>query len=278
MRTAYDAIASLAHNIPRTAQVVMGYVPPSSFAWSQALWNLFPNSVHVRITPSASATGLGIHLLDVERGDATPVQAPGWATTQRRLGQIPSVYCSEEGTYGWQAVQDAFNSAKVAHPNYVVAAYPGAGPTLPKLNGITAIGHQYQSTALYDLSVVADYWPGVDKGATEMELVDQFAINTAGTPVTVRQLFGLIYNALADSKAAPQGQTLYDAIWAGTAAVATANADIKAAVTQLLVAINAHGSAPADPTALATALMQAGLPAEIVTALLALLQKAAPAA
>jgi hypothetical protein len=163
MRTLYDSTNWSA--IPTTAQMVAGYVPPSGFAWPQSAWNRFPNSIHVRITPQVSTTGVGVQVLDVEQGDATPAQAPGWVITQRRLGQIPTVYCSASL---WGTVQAAFVSAGVPHPCYWIAAYPGGGPTLPTLNGITAVAHQYADPATsggdYDLSVVADYWPGVDQG------------------------------------------------------------------------------------------------------------------
>ena len=159
MRTGYDAIASLSHNIPTDAQIVAGYVSPSHFAWSTADWARFPNSVIVRITPQITHTGLGIHVLDVEKGDATPAQAPLWAKAQRALGQDPTVYCSASA---WPTVQAAFTAAKVAQPHYWIAAYPGGGAVLPTLNGIRAVAHQYQSTAKFDKSAVADVWPGVD--------------------------------------------------------------------------------------------------------------------
>lgn len=161
-RKMYDSVDWSA--IPIDAEAVAGYISPSGYTWPQAAWDRFPNAVHVRITPSASHTGLGVHVLDVETGDATPAQAPGWARDQRALGQDPTIYCSE-GT--WTTVQNAFNAQGVAQPHYWVAGYPGAGASIPA----GAVGHQYAdpktSGGNYDLSVVADYWPGVDVVMTD---------------------------------------------------------------------------------------------------------------
>ncbi len=55
-------------------------------------------------------------------------------------------------------MRGAFGDAHVLEPHYWVAAHPGAGATIPP----GAIAHQYADTGPVDLSVVADYWPGVD--------------------------------------------------------------------------------------------------------------------
>lgn len=175
MRTMYDSVT--AGNIPTSAQLVAGYVSPSGYAWSAANWARFPNSVLVRITPQVSHTGVGIQVLDVETGDATPAQAPGWVKAQRALGQDPTVYCSQSV---WQTVQNEFNAQGVAQPHYWIAAYPGGGSTvLPSLNGIVAVAHQYADAGPYDLSVVADYWPGVDDPMAALQSDDYTNIAVA---------------------------------------------------------------------------------------------------
>lgn len=173
MRTMYDSVT--ATDIPTSAAMVAGYAAADpSFAWSPADWARFPNAVKVVIATRASVTGLGIHVLDVETGDATPAEAPGWANTQRALGQIPSVYCNAST---WPSVQSAFTTAAVDQPYYWIAAYPGGGPVIPA----GAIAHQYAdpgtSGGHYDLSVVADYWPGVDPATPGSEPMGM----TAGT-------------------------------------------------------------------------------------------------
>lgn len=154
MRVMYDSVSPLA--IPVGAEMVAGYVD-GHYRWSQADWDRFPNAVKVRIAVHPE-TNDG-HVLDVEQGDATPLQAPGWAQMRRAAGQDPSVYCS----YGvWGAVQAAFTRAGVAQPHYWIAAYPGPGAVLYP----GSVAHQYRDTGFngenVDVSVVADFWPGVD--------------------------------------------------------------------------------------------------------------------
>jgi hypothetical protein len=163
VRIGYDSAFGY-NDIPTNAQVVCGYASQDpAFAWPASAWGRFPSSTLVRISTRSSIAGYGIQVLDVETGDATPGQAPGWADQQRRLGQVPTIYCNAAT---WQAVISAFGNAGIAQPEYWIAAYPGAGPTLPSLGSLTAIGHQYADSSTsggdYDVSVFADYWPGVD--------------------------------------------------------------------------------------------------------------------
>lgn len=150
MRVFYDAVQP--GNIPSTAAGVAGYVD-GRYAWSAADWARFPNAVHVRIACFAR-TNDG-HVLDVETGDATPTQAPGWVRMRRQAGVDPTVYCS---LAWWPSVRAAFIAQGVPEPHYWIAAYPGNGPRLYA----GAVAHQYANPGPYDLSVVADYWPGVD--------------------------------------------------------------------------------------------------------------------
>lgn len=94
-------------------------------------------------------------VLDVEKGDATPEQAPGWVVARRDAGVDPTVYCD---LATWPAVRQAFASSFVAEPHYWIAAMPGNGQALYP----GSIAHQWIDHGPYDESVVADYWPGVD--------------------------------------------------------------------------------------------------------------------
>lgn len=160
-----DAVVSA--NIPvGKFKLVAGYLNGAISKWSQADWDRHAgHSILVKITVFASLNDG--HMLDVETGDATPAQAPGWVRMRRAAGFLyPTIYCSESI---WSTVKAEFNRQGVAQPSYVVAAYPGehdasGNPLIPD----GAIGHQYADPATsggqYDLSVVADYWPGVDPG------------------------------------------------------------------------------------------------------------------
>lgn len=159
----YDSINPA--RIPANAAMVAGYVDGiygpehgrfNQPGWDLAAWARFPNAVKVRIAVFAS-TNDG-HVLDVETYDATPAQAPGWVKMRRAAGRDPSVYMNAST---WPAVRQAFRSAGVPEPHYWVASYPGGGAVIPA----GAIAHQYADPGPYDLSVVADFWPGVDSGA-----------------------------------------------------------------------------------------------------------------
>ena len=153
MRKMHDAVQ--ASRIPPGATMVAGYCDTIRIPqWTHADWARFPGAVQVRIAKKAS-TNDG-HVLDVELGDATPAQAPGWVQMRRRAGADPTVYCNSST---WPAVRAAFRAAGVAEPHYWIARYDG-NPAIPQ----GAIAKQYINTAFYDVSSVADYWPGVDSG------------------------------------------------------------------------------------------------------------------
>jgi hypothetical protein len=118
----------------------------------------FPNAVLVPI--SAIGTNAGI-VGDVEPGCMSPAQGVAWVQMRRATGVDPTLYVNE--TYGWGPVRQAFQAAGVAEPHYWVANYDGV-QSIPA----GAVAKQYANPTLthghFDLSVVADYWPGVDAG------------------------------------------------------------------------------------------------------------------
>ena len=153
-RIMYDSVNMGA--IPTSATLVAFYVD-GLYANGTACKARFPHAIRVPIAVFPS-TNDGV-VLDCETGDATPSQCPGWVVKRRAAGVDPTVYCSESV---WPQVQAAFAANKVAQPHYWIAAYPGIGPQLYA----GSIAHQYAdppgSGGNFDLSVVADYWPGVD--------------------------------------------------------------------------------------------------------------------
>ncbi len=160
-RIMYDALSTEASTIPADAQLVAGYIDagpvPAAPPWSADTWALFPNAIHVPIATQPGTDG-GL-VLDVEAGNATPEQAPGWVVMRRQAGVHPTVYCSESD---WPDVRAAFAAAVVAEPEWWIAGYPGsvgAGNLYPG-----SVAHQWGGNAAgtWDVSVVADYWPGVD--------------------------------------------------------------------------------------------------------------------
>lgn len=153
MRTMYDSVSASA--IPTDADIVAGYVD-GAYVWSDSDWARFPRSRKVRIAVF-SDTNDG-HVLDVEQGNATPAEAPGWVLDRRRAGVDPTVYCSLSI---WTDLRNAFTHANVAQPHWWIAHYDNV-VTIP----VGAVAKQYADDTMvgqhYDLSAVADYWPGVD--------------------------------------------------------------------------------------------------------------------
>ena len=185
MRTMYDAVT--ARNIPRNPppELVAGYIDKIKLEpWSPADWALFPNSRKVEIVKKAD-TNSG-HVLDVEPGDATPAEAPGWVAMRRRSGfAYPVIYCNQST---WDDVQTQFIRQGVPQPLYWIAHYDGIAD-LPVLAGITAIAKQYLGDQApgFDKSCVADYWPGVDPApATAAPMEDIVKDLPAGEHMIVR--------------------------------------------------------------------------------------------
>ena len=145
----YDGV--VADQVPGDGWAVAGYVNGSWPDFGQ-LESRFPGLKHVSITVNDQGTAT---VLDVESRDATPAQAPAWAQRMRASGiPYPVVYMNFST---WQTVKDEFAAQSIDLPLFWVAQYDGVA-TVPA----GAIAKQYQSTTGYDVSAVADYWPGVD--------------------------------------------------------------------------------------------------------------------
>lgn len=171
MRQMYDSVDPSA--IPATAGIVAGYIN-GTYKWPEPAWTRFPNAIKVRIATRANVNDG--HVLDVEPGAASPAQAPDWVVMRRTAGVIPSVYCNQLN--GWSTVRQAFRNAGVAEPPYWVARYDNV-----RIIPVGAIAKQYANPPFagghFDLSVVADHWPGVDMGDGMTPQDEQIVIETA---------------------------------------------------------------------------------------------------
>jgi hypothetical protein len=151
--TMYDGVNP--DTVPAGAAIYAGYVDGEWQSYD-ALVSEYPSALHVSICVTSADSA---RVLDVETGDATPDEAPAWASRQRAGGNpYPVVYMDESN---WPSVQSAFSDQGVAAPLYWVAAYvsdPTDVPTIPD----GAIALQYYDYGGYDASVAADYWPGLD--------------------------------------------------------------------------------------------------------------------
>lgn len=169
MATMYDSTSP--SYIPAGAEIIAGYVDgaygpsdPWGSGWTAASWDQFPQAKQVRIATSAS-TDTG-DVLDVEQGDATPAQAPGWVQMRRRAGhRWATVYCSE---WSWaNQVVPAFQAAGVPEPFYWVADTSN-GPAIPA--GACAIQYQQNPTTGCDVSETDGVWPPIGPGPAQPPL------------------------------------------------------------------------------------------------------------
>lgn len=149
-RTMYDAVTS--SNVPAEATLVAGYAD-GLYANIPQMKARFPHATVVTIAVRWTTRAM---VLDVETGDATPPEAVGWCTQTMAdtSNRLLTVYCN---TSTWPSVRAAFRAAGVTEPQYWVAEYDG-DPAIPA----GAIAKQWADRGPYDLSSVADYWPGVD--------------------------------------------------------------------------------------------------------------------
>jgi hypothetical protein len=164
MRTMYDAVT--ARNIPADARMVAGYIDKIKLEpWSAADWARFPNAVKVTIVKKASTNDGDV--LDVEPGDATPAEAPGWVQRRRAAGADPTVYMNLST---WPTVRKAFADQNVAPPHYWVARYDGVASIPADWLALGCVAKQYAGDIApgIDLNIVVDYWPGVDGNEDDM--------------------------------------------------------------------------------------------------------------
>lgn len=154
-RRMYDS-ANL-DGIPSDASMVAYYVDGRyGVSTEPEMRRRWPAAVLVPISAVGSNAGI---VGDVETGDLTPAGSVDWVLMRRAAGVTPSLYCNRST---WPAVRAAFGYRLVAEPSYWIAAYDGVR-VIPS----GAVAKQYADPAAgsggdYDVSIVADYWPGID--------------------------------------------------------------------------------------------------------------------
>jgi hypothetical protein len=95
--------------IPTDAVAVAGYGDGyAEPAWTNGGWARFPNAHKLVIVVHAGDQG---DVLDVERGDASPADCPGWCDRFSRPGRrAPTLYCNRSS---WPAVRAAVAGRRV---------------------------------------------------------------------------------------------------------------------------------------------------------------------
>ena len=138
--------------IPKDTPVVAGY-GDGKYIWSPSWldgsnwFDLFPASLHLVIVVNAAHAG---DVLDVETGDATPADVPGWCDRFNRPGRrAPTIYCDRNT---WPLVQQAVGNRRV---DYWIGTLDGT-KVVPG-----AVAVQYVDTGAYDESIIQDpAWVG----------------------------------------------------------------------------------------------------------------------
>ena len=149
-RTAADS--TVAAYLPEGMDLYLGYIDGNYRSYDQ-IRARFPGKLVVPIATQPSGD-VGI-VGDGPPDNGTWPEWVGWVVRRRRAGVDPTI--NTNGSH-WAAGVTAFNQAGVAQPHWWIAEWNDHAVMIPG-----AIGHQYQSVPnRYDLSVFADYWPGVD--------------------------------------------------------------------------------------------------------------------
>lgn len=158
LRIMYDGINADAGNIRAVFQpgnMVCYYVAGNSFIWTPAEKAMFPANSLVGITLTASYTGPGSDVLDVENGGASPDQVKTWIEAKHSAGYaVPTIYAS-----------------KSIIPTVVAAAHPFVAGTdydlwvadwdgNESLPWPAAAAKQFRNAGPYDVSVIFKRdWP-----------------------------------------------------------------------------------------------------------------------
>lgn len=158
----YDSVEATAIPVGWHPQLVAGYV---NGRWPSftAMTRRFPNAQAVSVTVNA---GGDADVLDVETGNATPAQAPGWVGRQHAMNRPrPTIYCSRSTV---PAVERAMRDAGVPvdRYDYWVADW-GPKPSAPIFDAVAVqyVDHGPAGENV-DISVVFDpTWPRQRKGA-----------------------------------------------------------------------------------------------------------------
>lgn len=162
MRTLYDSIDPTA--IPTPVQMVGGYVTGFDQNWPPSAWARFGSAVQVRICTRGNVYEGDV--LDMESGAASPSDAVPWLQQMRaQTGIWKSLYYSLSLDAQIQANLAAAGIPSLSVPKWV--AWYNGNASLDDVSGVVGIvAKQYANSAItggdYDMSVVVDYWPGID--------------------------------------------------------------------------------------------------------------------
>lgn len=157
-----DAIGTQAGSIPRSVQMVAGYVTGlGDVPWSDAQWIMFPGIPHVTIDQGAGASpNYAADVIDIETGAFTVTHVHDWL--MNATAPDPAIYVNQSNMNA--AIVAAVGAA--GWKGAIWLAFPGwtLGMPLPRLpKGCRYVAVQDVFAGAYDLSTVLDdTWPTGD--------------------------------------------------------------------------------------------------------------------
>lgn len=187
VRLMYDSVNP--RSIPRSAKMVAGYLDGSVSQWPAEAWGWWPDAVMVKISAVGAPHAVDVaDVFDVEAGAIWPPERVVPLVVRRRQkGGDPTVYVNEMND--WAPTMRAFDRAGVPHPHWWVANYDGRADYLPSSCVARQYAHPskppgnprgpFETNGHYDLSIVRDFWPGVD--GNEMRAEDLIKLVAPGS-------------------------------------------------------------------------------------------------
>jgi hypothetical protein len=198
----FDSVT--AADIPPDVDAVAGYVD-GHWRWSTSDWDRFVTKRRIRI--ATLATTLDADALDVEFGDATPDQAPGWVRHCRPApGRLPLVYCN-------RTLRPLVERA-CAGLRYLlwIATLDGHQVTQPGATATQWAGQTSGSGGHFDLSLIDAAYFGV-VAAEELVMggspIQAFPLDPTRTDVVVVGRDGHVYRSFGQGA----GELDHEADW-----------------------------------------------------------------
>jgi hypothetical protein len=148
----YDSVT--ASDIPGAPSGLVACYIDGRYTNETAVRARFPSARLVTIAINAATTGADVY--DRENGDILTSQVPQILARERAGGRNPTIYVDASM---WSNVVSVVRKAGIPQPPYWVADYDGDA-IIPA--GAVAKQYANNKTFNYDMSVVADYWPGID--------------------------------------------------------------------------------------------------------------------
>lgn len=185
--TRTGADSTVAAYLPEGKDIYLGYIDGKYRSYDQ-IRARFP---HALVVPIATQAGGDVGTVgDGPPDNGTWPEWVGWVVRRRAAGVDPTMYTNASS---WSAGIQAFNAARVAQPHWWIAHYDDHPEVIAG-----SIGKQYATVpGRYDLSLFADYWPGVDPapaagGGSSTPTTPTGTTPTGTTPATSRRIRDMI--------------------------------------------------------------------------------------